>query len=421
MTATAKYFVDIFDEHLDELGFLFGLWRRAQQDPDYSLRAVGELEERIRAHLQGVQVPGQSAWPHLIELLGADDADVVFAAAYALLHTGVAAHASITVEAFSAADEARLDALTMSLAHAPLQQDALERVRALLSARPASRAAAAAEVLAFHGALPLTGEQLRYFIEDDDATARRAGWRLAAFVGAQLPPKAYAAALRDEAPTMAAAALESGAWSGVAGVLPALRQFVESPTPERGDALHLLAVLGTVADTARIQAAVADPALGPARFALAGAFGSPHLMPLVLAGLEDDDPGVAAAAGQAFTRMTGVDVESDRHAAAQPADGAASDEFDAEFQDEVFLPDPVKAHREWDRLRPQLEVMERLCRGVDGTGAREVFGIEIDMQSRYDNCLRGRFARSWQGSLLDLWRFPQTGGPCAARLPISAA
>ena len=423
MTATATYIVDILDEHLDELGFLFGQWRSAQQDPDYTLSAVGELEERIRAHLQGVHVPGEKARPHIIELLEADDTDpdLAFAAAYALLHVGEQTLTTRVLARFAAAQGEHLAALTTALAHGPLPAPALATVQALLSARPAIRAAAAAEVLAYHDALQLTAEQLRYFLDDEDPATRLAGWRLAALLGADLPPKAYAAALRDAEPALATAALETGAWCGVPAVLSALRQLVEPATPERLAALQLLAVIGTPDDAPRIDAALANVALGPNRFSLARAFGAPALVPRILAALDDADPATAAAAGAAFERMTGIDIESNESAAVPPEDGGEPDEFDAEFQDEVFLPDAAKARREWEQLRAQVEMVPRLCRGVDATRAHDVFGSAIDMQSRRDICLRGRFTRSWPGSLLDLSRFPQGNAPSAARHAVSAA
>ena len=36
------------EEHLEELGFLWGQWRAALTDADYTLPRVGELEERVR-------------------------------------------------------------------------------------------------------------------------------------------------------------------------------------------------------------------------------------------------------------------------------------------------------------------------------------------------------------------------------------
>jgi uncharacterized protein (TIGR02270 family) len=182
VAATATFIVDLFEQHLDELGFLQGQWRSALQDPDYTLKSVGDLEERIRAHLQGVQAPGEQAWPRLLEALDGDDPALVFAAACALLHCGRAELTEKVLGAFADAQEERFTAIAAALSHAPVSAEALEQVRSMLSALPPVRAVAAAEVLAFHDALQLTGDQLRWFVEDEDAAVRRGGWRLAALL-----------------------------------------------------------------------------------------------------------------------------------------------------------------------------------------------------------------------------------------------
>ena len=417
--------VDVHEEHLEELGFLWGQWRAALTDADYTLPAVAQLEERIRAHLQGVQVPGEDAWPRLLELLGADDPDLAFAAAYSLLHTHNDELVTRVLDAFGIADEPLFSALATALKYAPLPTTALHRVFSVMSGRRAKRAVIAAEVLAFHGTLNVSGDQFRYFLEDEDPATRVAGWRLASLVSAQLSPNTYAQALRDQDPGASLAALHAAAWCGVAGVINALRHMADSGAASL-DALYLLAVIGNVEDAKRMQTALLDADRGPARFTLAGAFGSAALMPLVLAALDDPDPATAAAAGAAFTRLTGIDIESTERAAVQPADGSKPDAFEAEFQDEVMLPDAVKGRREWDRAHSRLAPMPRLCRGIEESCALAAdASAVVDMQSRHEIHLRARQAQRWNGTLLQLERFPQgsgvSGGSGAKPAPVSAA
>jgi uncharacterized protein (TIGR02270 family) len=405
MPTTATFITDLLDHHLDELGFLWARWRGSLRDPDYTLKAVDELEERINGHVDGVRVPGEQAYPRLIELLEGEDADLVFAAALSLLHTGSPELVARALERLDVAEEDLYAALCTALAYGPLPPDRLDRVRALLSAQPTLRAIAAAEVLAFHGALQLTGDQLRYFVEDEDAEARIAGWRLAALAGARLPPQSYSAALRDEDPGVTAAALEAGAWSGEPGTLAALRHLAESPSPERVEALRLLGVLGGPEDLPRVQTLMGSPELGPGRFRIAAAYGHPALMQLILDALEDPDAATAAAAGEAFMKMTGVDIESDTRVALPPADGSEPDEFEEEFLDEVTLPDAASGRKRWSELEPGLSAAARIARGValspDGGD------MDLDMESRWDMALRSRSSGARPGSALDLERFPQ--------------
>jgi len=410
----AAYLADVFEEHLEELAFLWERWRAALRDPRYTLAAVAALEERILARLHGAQVPGAPTWPRLAQLVHGPDADLAFAAACVLLRCGAPAGAETVLAALAAAEDDVVPALARALAHGPLAPSALARVRAMLSARPARRAAAAAEVLAFHGVLDLAPDPLRYFLEDEDAGTREAGWRLAALAGTTPPPASFGRAMRDPAPKVTRAALEAGAWCGVPGVLAVLRRLAEAPPPSAVDTLYLLAVLGTAEDAPRIRALVAAPALGPGRFRLAGAFGHPDLMDLVLTGMESPDAATAAAAGEAFTRLTGVEALSETRVALPPAHGRPPDEFETAFLEEVALPDAARARDEWDAMRPRAEHAVRLCRGADVAGAPETeAGERLDMESRWELLLRRRFHHGGSGTSRLLEVFPQASGPPA--------
>ena len=402
------FLVPLWEHHLDELGFQFGQWRAALGDPDHTIESVGELEERIRAHLAGVRVPGEQATPLLVEAMEGDDPDLAFAAAYALASGGDEAMAGRVVDAFESAEAERVQPLALALAYARLPTALLARVREQLGEGAADRAVAAAEVLAFHRALELTGAQLRYFLEHEDAAVRTRAWRLAGLVGATVPAKAYAAALKDEDPAVGHAALEAGAWCGEGGVLPALRQIAEEPTPERLSALRLLAALGAPGDLPIMERIAASAALGPERFRVLAAYGHPRLVEPLIAALGDEDPKTAAAAGMAFERLTGVDVASNETATERPPEGAEPDEFEAEFLEEVAVPDPELARQAWRRLEPSLRGAQRLCRGVDLAGRIDAAALEtLDMESRRDQYLRARLAGSWKGTAVQLEVFPQ--------------
>ena len=403
----APFLRSLWDHHLDELGFLFGQWRQALTDRDHTLESVGELEERILAHLDGVRVPGDAALPLLREALAGDDVDLAFAAAFALAGWD-AAGAEAVVLAFEGAEAESLASLTLALAHARIPAAVVPRLRALLGGESAERAIAAAEALAFQGGLELTGPELRYFLEHEDAGVRARAWRLAGLVGAAVPPQAYAAALKDEEPAVRQAALEAGAWCGETGVLRALRHLAESPTPDVAPALRLLAALGGPAELALVDRIGAAAELGPERFDVVATFGSPALIERLMIALEDPDPKTAAAAGAAFERMTGVDVASNETATARPPEGAEVDEFDAEFLEEVVLPDPRVAREAWSRLGASWSAAGRLCRGVDVSGSPEGPILPgLDMASRRDLYLRARLSGTWTGTAVQLEVFPQ--------------
>jgi uncharacterized protein (TIGR02270 family) len=413
MSTRATFIVDLFDEHLDELGFLWGQWREALRSPEYTFRALAHLEGRIRGHLQGVLVPGEQARPRLREALEGTDGDAIFASGYAALHGNFRDLTEKLLDGLGVLEDDALGALKLALSYGPMPPGGVERLRTMLSARPATRAVVAAEVLAFHRALDMTGDQLRYFVDDEDVTVRLAGWRLAALLGVPLAPNTYSAALRDAEPRVGLAALEAGAWCGLPGVPPVLRQLDDPGRPDRLDALRLLAALGTAEDAGRIQNALADVSLGPERFALASICGAPALMPAVLRALEDPDAATAAAAGFAFARLTGVGIDSDERAVISGGN-EEPDAFEKEFQDEVNLPDPPRARREWEQLRPRLEPAHRINRGVDVEQIRSAEGmLAIDMEARRDLFMRLTFRGQGRWTMLNLELFPQ-GPPIAS-------
>jgi len=407
MSAPHPTFIpDILEEHVEELGFLWGQRQAALRSPGYTMRRLGDLEERIAGHLEGVLAVGEPALPLLDETLAQDDPLAAFAAAFSLLHWDGDAARSRVLEVFSHAQGERLGGLRDALCYAPLNQ-AVPQLEALSRSGAAPLAIAAGEALAFHDALQASREDLHRFLRHDDAVVRGHAWRLVGYIGASVDPKSYAAAMREQPGPTRRAALHAGAWCGEQGILAACRKLATDAPAESLDALELLAIIGGPEDLPRFRALGDARELGPLRFRLLGTFGQPALMDTVLAGIADPDPASAVAAGMAFTKMTGQGVDSDRRAKLPPEGGGEPDEFEAEFQEELTLPDPELARRVWERVQHWARV-GRLCRGLDVTAqlTPEAFA-ELDMESRWEVCLRARFSGAWSGSPLRLERFPQ--------------
>ena len=121
-------------------------------------------------------------------------------------------------------------------------------------------------------------------------------------------------------------------------------------------------------------------------------------------------PPPACAAAAAFTKLTGVPIESDTRVTLPPRPGEKPDEFEAEFLEEVQLPDAELARRHWARVGAWLQRAGRMQRGFDVGRPRS--GDEfaaLDMRSRWEMWLRARFHGAWRGSPLRLERFPQQG------------
>jgi hypothetical protein len=217
--------------------------------------------------------------------------------------------------------------------------------------------------------------------------------------------------MRDESADVRVAALEAAAWHAVPGARLVARQLVDAAGAEPDDrvaALRLLGAIGGDEDRARIAAAMADAALGPERFEAAALSGDPALVPALLGAMRDPDPATAAGAGEAFDLMTGRGVP----AAAVTLAAPSADPFEAEFADEVMLPDPDAAEREWRDLAPKAASAARIRRGHDVThGAPAETAPVLDMQHRRAALLRTRFGGgdAAAASPLALERWPLVG------------
>ncbi|HTO88062.1 MAG TPA: hypothetical protein VMR54_11120 [Thermoanaerobaculia bacterium] len=406
--AKLRFLPDILDEHFEELAFLWSQRRAALCSPIYTWRAFLQLEGRIEAHVQGILVVGEGALPLLEEGLRAEDPDVLFAAAYALLRSGGGRGTQLVGEAFFGSEGEKLESLREALAHGLLGnlEARLQEESAAGSPRPMS--AAAAHALAFHGKLNLNAEQFNRLLRSENIEVRRGGWRAASVDVVARRSEVYREGIGDPDADIRRHALVGAAWAREAWLLDACRERVRGSKGEDHDAAYLLAILGRPEDSREILALGRNASLGPRRFRLLGSFGHPLVVEDLLSELTSADAATAAAAGAAFTKITGCDIASGSRVALAPEDGHEPDEFEKDFLDEVVLPDPEKARAHWKKIQPQFTKGTRWCRGRDlSRGCSPEDLDQLDMESRWEACLRGNFDRTWKGSALDLEVFPQ--------------
>jgi uncharacterized protein (TIGR02270 family) len=399
----------IADEHFEEIQFLWSQRRIALHSASHTMREMEKLEERIEAHLQGLLVLGPRLPDFVSDALAGRDELPAFAAAYALLRSGTADALERVRNALLEAEGKRLEGIREALAHGPAQP-LIPLLQSLFISAPPPLAVAAGEALAFHRALQVSAEQLSPLLRDEAPAVRRSAWRIAAYAGMAVPPALYDIALRDEDPGVKAAALTAAAWNGYGGWLTHCRALADAPAPDGVQPIAMLAAVLPPQEYKAVAALAAQPAFGPERHQIAAAFGHPVMIDFLLSEMESSDPATAAGAGAAFGRMLGVTVDSGRRATLPPPRGKAVDEFEAEFLDEVQLPDVPRAREHWERVRPQLAQATRVAHGLDVSAGinRETFG-QLDMASRRELCLRARLTSGWTGTPLVLEQFPSRG------------
>ncbi len=398
---------EILEEHFEELAFLLGHWESAIRSAAWNRRSLKDLDERIEAHVEGLLAGGEETIPEGKGGLVNEDPMVSFAAAYALLRLQNPTAAQIVMEAFRQAQEGQLDGIRQALCHGPIEL-VLEDLRQAAAATLAPIAAAAIEALVFHSKLGPEAKRLEQFLSDGNPEVRRAAWRINSRIAFVRSQTQFETAFTDKDPLVRREALLSASWTQQKWLPAYCRPLSAKPTKENEDALMLLAILGKPDDLPSIQALARSTAFGPNRFQILGAFGHPNVVEGLINEMGNSNLRSAVAAGAAFTKITGYNVDSDKRVQLPPEDGHEPDEFEKEFLDEAKFPDAQRALAHWQKIKDRFAKGTRWCRGFDlSQGAKPEILDQLDMESRWQACLRGKFEGTWQGNPMDLERFPQ--------------
>jgi hypothetical protein len=114
---------------------------------------------------------------------------------------------------------------------------------------------------------------------------------------------------------------------------------------------------------------------------------------ITLDAMREEDARNAVAAGLAFRRIVGADVESDRRATLPPEDGSTPDDVEGEFLEEALLPDADRAAQIWQRVRPETEGWSRMCAGTDASSQITADPSLVDLDRLRWEYVRARHVR----------------------------
>lgn len=221
------------------------------------------------------------------------------------------------------------------------------------------------------------------------------------------PADVFHAAMADDDPSVRREALQAAVWSRQSWLLKQCRQKASRPEVDHFDELQMLAILGNESDVKAMQKIARNIELGPQRFEILGSYGHPEIMNDILKALDDPDPSVAVAAGQAFTRITGMDIESDNQAESFPEDSDQSNDLEQNVAGDAILPDSQLARSHWESVKNRYSQGTRWGGGHNlSRGVSDEIISTLDMLTRWESRLRGKYDGSWQGNLANLERFP---------------
>ena len=172
VTASSLAFLpEVFEHHVDELGFLWRQRRSALEDPERLWRSLCDLDARIGAHLDGILAIGAEMPPRLRPDVDHADAAFVFAASLALLRGRDVEGATRVLERLADAKEEQLTALTDALAMTATSR-ILARLLPLVKTGSSALRVALLHVFAMRGASFPDDHGLEALCSDEDAGVR---------------------------------------------------------------------------------------------------------------------------------------------------------------------------------------------------------------------------------------------------------
>jgi uncharacterized protein (TIGR02270 family) len=317
----------VLDRHAEEAAFLWLLRDRAVGLPQFNLRFLAELDQRVEAHLDGLRVAGPDGWKRVWEEFEANPGPgEAFAAGVLAFEAADPA----AIERLLAAADSR-PPLTRAVASAVgwLTDDAaavalpLLKAAGGLSARRVGLAAAAVR------RVNPGADVLEAALRDPDTRLRARACEAVGELGDGGRKNALKANLADrDAAVRFAAAWASARMGGseAVGVLQELA-FVE---PRHRTRAVMLAVrrLDPAAAARWVKVLETLPGCERAAVRAAGALGDPAFVPSLIERMSV--PALARPAGEAFTLITGANLAAEKLDGVQPAgfEGGPTDDPD---------------------------------------------------------------------------------------------
>ncbi|MFT3782345.1 MAG: hypothetical protein QM790_10045 [Nibricoccus sp.] len=384
--------------HAQELGFLWSQRAGKIRSPEYRVRELMALEERIEAHADALASSAHGNKDALVALLVAQDPDLLFSGAFTVLRLNEPALVDELLDAYEAAEPLSRQTIVDAICFGT-SKNAATRWLAKFGREPQCLFDAA-RVTAFHVPTSPVVAAVEQKLRDPDVEVRKAAWRAVWLFppGRLQPPVTLAGALDDHA-EVRRCALEAAAWARQPWILKHCQTAAAKGGADSVEEIRTLAVIGSAEDLKLVLSACAHPALGSARFEILGSTGQPECISTLIAGMLDGDAESAELAGIAFMRITGLQLPL----ALRPTKSA-----DPELQIEVQVPDGENAAAQWREVESRFAVGGRWCGGVEisGSNAEPTVNQKIDMLTRYERNVRLAFAGQPHRAAVDLLRLP---------------
>lgn len=356
--------IDILEEHLEEIDFLFHQRENALSDRVYRLDSLGELEERLLAHLDGLVLGEKEAWELLEPKLAGEELGEVFAAAFVALESGDPGRIDLIQKTFSAAEGVVLDGIRHALRHAS-SPDVEKIVRPLLNSEKGAVRAATFDVVSFRR-LSIETNLLQAGLQAKDplvvtAAANAVGRLRVAYLKNEVE-----GALESDAAPVRLEAIRTGLLLKSEKALSRCRKVVQERGEEAGEAIFLLGLTGHPEDGPLLVNALGEAALTRNATVSLGLLGRAARMDVLIQCISNHK--LTRLAGEAFRTVTGVDLEKEKLVAPKENQHEAQqkteeDEFEDDPDENLLIPDPVKVEGWWRKNLSRFDKKGRYRKG----------------------------------------------------------
>jgi len=375
--------VDVLEEHLDEAAFRWVQWERALVAPDFTLAQTAEREERLLAHLEGLE--DADALDMVVRpAFDSDEAPRISAATQALL--GLDEVEEVLVRLRGAEAPARAAILrALEVSEAP---GLGARLLALLQVEDTALQAGVLEALAFRQEAP--AEVLARFFRHDEQRARVAALRGALPLPEDAVRRHLPALLDSAHPGIRAAAMEAGLASGARLAWEACRKEVQAPGAQARDARVLLALGGDEAEASVLVGMTESAELRADALWALGFSGRVAAMEACVKYL--DVPAVARLAAESFSAMTGLRLEGayalppGARPEGAPVPPEEQERLDADLvprpEDDLPWPHVAAVRAWWAQNRPRFAQGTRYLLGQPFSGPVLVEALESSPMRR---------------------------------------
>ena len=375
--------LDILEEHLNEAAFQWEQWERALLAPDFTLEETAAVEERLRAHLEGLE-DESAADAVLRPAFESEEPPLIFAAAYALLAQGEVNEVLLRFR--RAGPEARTGIRrALELSETPGLSARLTR---LLTLEDSDLQTPALVALAFRQ--EASPEVLSRFLVHEEPRARIAALRGALPLPEDAVRRLLPALLDSSHPDVRATAMEAGLASGVRRAWEACRKAGRSRAMHSPEPLVLLAMGGDDEDVSALLELLGTAELRPTALWALGFSGRLAAMEACVKYLAE--PSVARLAGEAFSAMTGLRMEGPyalphgERPEGAPIPPELQEDLDANLvpipEDDLPWPQVAAITAWWQEARSRFEEGKRYLLGQPFSGPVLVDALETSPMRR---------------------------------------